>query len=318
MSKLFMAKRLAGVAAVAAIVSGCASNEPAQEWDTKRVLCVAAGSLAGIALDAAANTSDSDGKSKAAGALIGAGVGALICQGREAADTDKDGVVDQKDHCPNTPFGDVVDARGCSLDSDQDGVTDSRDQCPGTPLGTPVNSKGCALDSDRDGVIDSLDQCPGTPIGTQVDEVGCALASDSDGDGVNDDIDQCPNTPPGAVVNALGCENDAITLDGVNFEYKSADLTANSRTILDAAAQRLIKADVTVLVAGHTDSKGSDRYNLELSDRRANSVRSYLISQGVPANKITAQGFGEAQPVQSNATDAGRAANRRVEFQLQN
>jgi len=178
---------------------------------------------------------------------------------------------------------------------------------------------GCSLDDDKDGVANSIDQCPNTPLGTEVDETGCEIINDQDGDGVLDEADQCPDTPAGTAVNSIGCdENIAIVLDGVFFEYKSFDLTADSQEILNQVASKLVAADAEVLVAGHTDSVGGNAYNVKLSDKRAASVKDYLVSQGVPADKISSQGFGEDNPIASNETDTGRAQNRRVEMQIQN
>jgi len=127
-------------------------------------------------------------------------------------DTDKDGVPDKTDKCPNTPLGATVDATGCPTDSDHDGVYDGIDKCPATPAGAKVDATGCPLDADKDDVPDGIDQCPDTPAGATVNSVGCP--TDSDHDGVLDGIDKCPNTPPGAVVDATGCPLDADK-DGV-------------------------------------------------------------------------------------------------------
>jgi OmpA-OmpF porin, OOP family len=129
-----------------------------------------------------------------------------------AIDSDRDGVPDAVDKCPNTPLGAHVDATGCPLDSDGDGVPDGIDQCPNTPTGVHVDAKGCPVDSDGDGVPDGIDQCPNTPPGVTVDATGCPL--DSDKDGVPDGLDKCPNTPAGATVDANGCPLDS-DLDGV-------------------------------------------------------------------------------------------------------
>ncbi|WP_355662178.1 OmpA family protein [Halomonas salifodinae] len=106
----------------------------------------------------------------------------------------------------------------------------------------------------------------------------------------------------------------------VNFAFDSAELTSAARATLDDVAQRLTRSspDVRVHIAGHTDSMGSAQYNLGLSQRRADSVRDYLISRGVEGSRLVARGFGEERPVASNATDAGRAENRRVELDVLN
>ena len=126
-------------------------------------------------------------------------------------DSDKDGVVDGADQCKDTPAGDKVDAKGCTLkDSDGDGVLDDTDACADTPAGDKVDAKGCSLpkDADADGVIDDKDQCKDTPAGDKVDEKGCSLPKDADGDGVTDDKDACANTPAGEKVNEKGCPLD--------------------------------------------------------------------------------------------------------------
>ncbi|WP_205743319.1 OmpA family protein [Geobacter sp. FeAm09] len=92
-------------------------------------------------------------------------------------DTDKDGVPDYLDKCPETPKGIKVDRDGCPVDSDGDGVPDYLDKCPGTPPGVKVDQNGCPLDSDGDGVPDYLDKCPGTPENTKVDKDGCPARS---------------------------------------------------------------------------------------------------------------------------------------------
>lgn len=137
---------------------------------------------------------------------------------------------------------------------------------------------------------------------------------DSDGDGVLDPSDRCPDTPRGTAVDAVGCpRKGSITLQGVNFEFNSATLTADSRPVLDEVAADLKKYPrLKVELQGHTDSVGADAYNLRLSQRRADSVREYLLSQGVAADQLTAKGYGETQPVADNKSESGRAENRRV------
>lgn len=150
-----------------------------------------------------------------------------------------------------------------------------------------------------------------------MDTRGCPL--DSDGDGVPDYLDKCPNTTKGLKVDATGCVRDAqtIVLQNVNFEFNKATLTADAKGVLNDVAKGLVsQKDLRVEIAGHTDSKGSDSYNLNLSNGRAASVKSYLISQGVAPSQLVSKGYGEAQPVATNDTDAGRAQNRRVEFRV--
>jgi len=238
-------------------------------------------------------------------------------------DTDGDGVFDDTDQCANTPAGDQVDARGCSLpkDADGDGVTDDRDRCPNTPAGDAVDANGCSLpkDADGDGVVDSADRCPNTPRGTAVDASGCP--ADSDGDGVTDDKDRCPGTPAGVQVDAVGCRilfeerQTTLILEGVNFETGKAELTQAARAILLTVAQSLVaNPDIRVEVGGHTDITGSRALNMRLSQARAESVRNFLIQNGVSADRMTAKGYGPDKPVASNNTRDGRAQNRRVEL----
>ncbi len=249
-----------------------------------------------------------------------AGIGLQYAWGAKApprppADSDGDGVTDDLDKCPGTPAGTPVNADGCPRDSDGDGVSDANDKCPNTPPGTRVDANGCELDSDGDGVVDSRDQCPNTPPGTQVDARGCER--DSDGDGVVDRRDECPDTPRGTRVDFRGCPfTDEIRLPRVVFDTDSADLRPESFAVLDGAAETLRRySDIQVEVAGHTDSVGSDAYNQRLSQRRAETVLKYLQERGV-TNAIRARGYGERQPIASNATEEGRLTNRRVTLRI--
>jgi OOP family OmpA-OmpF porin len=118
-----------------------------------------------------------------------------------------------------------------------------------------------------------------------------------------------PPTPPPSELESAG----VVTLTGVTFKHDSAELTGNSHSVLDEMASGLKQhPHMRVEIQGHTDSTGSAAYNEQLSQRRAESVRQYLITQGVGADQLVAHGFGETQPVASNASAAGRAQNRRV------
>jgi OOP family OmpA-OmpF porin len=163
-------------------------------------------------------------------------------------------------------------------------------------------------DSDGDGVVDDTDQCPGTAAGVVVDASGCGI--DSDGDGVFDGLDQCPNTIQGALVDSVGC---GYQLTGAHYQFDSDELNSDAKGILDEVADRLGQATgVSITIEGYTDSRGDDDYNLGLSQRRADSAGDYLVSRGVAGSRISTIGMGEKQPVASNDTDEGRAANRRV------
>ena len=201
-------------------------------------------------------------------------------------------------------------------DSDGDGVNDSRDRCPNTPAGHAVDSSGCSLDSDGDGVVDNDDQCPNTYRGATVDARGCEL--DDDNDGVVNRLDDCPDTAEGVRVDVNGCEiKDVIKLPGVNFETNSDRLLPGADGVLRDAAATLAKyPDLVVEVAGHTDSVGAADYNQGLSERRAKTVRDYLINAGAAEANLSARGYGEAAPVDDNSTADGRARNRRVELRI--
>ena len=196
-------------------------------------------------------------------------------------------------------------------DSDGDGVFDDADQCPETPAGAIIDTKGCPLDSDGDGVFDYMDQCPGTPTGTAVDSKGCPL--DSDGDGVFDDSDKCPDTPTGVSVDTNGCPTK-LTLH-INFGTNSSKIGPKYDSEIAKAARCINDYPGNVVyIDGHTDSDGSRAYNQKLSEQRATAVKNRLISNfDIPAEKVTARGFGEEQPVADNNTAEGRALNRRVD-----
>lgn len=210
-------------------------------------------------------------------------------------------------------------------DSDGDGVMDSKDMCPGSAAGSKVDVAGCLIpvvaavavvDSDGDGVADVGDACPSTPAGVAVLADGCA--PDTDGDGVKDPMDKCPGTPAGTKVLADGCPIPTVVkLEGVTFETGSDKLTAGSKPKLDLAVTKLNEnPTIKVEIAGHTDSTGKAESNRALSQKRAEAVRQYLITGGVAADQVSAKGYGPDEPVASNDTDAGRAANRRVELRV--
>lgn len=163
------------------------------------------------------------------------------------------------------------------------------------------------VDSDGDGVTDDLDQCPGSIVGEPVDDVGCALPAS-----------RCKSGGAGQPVDLQGCATgDTVVLRGVNFDYDKSRLTANARTVLDFVAEALNAApSLSVEVGGHTDARGGDNYNQQLSERRAVTVRQYLVGKGIDAGRLTSAGYGESRPVADNETDAGRELNRRVELKI--
>lgn len=227
-------------------------------------------------------------------------------------DSDGDGVNDNLDKCPDTPKGVKVDKDGCPVDSDGDGVPDYLDKCPDTPKGVAVNKDGCPLDSDGDGVPDYLDKCPDTPKGVTVDKDGCPV--DSDGDGVPDYLDKCPNTPKGEKVDANGCsEKLCISLD-VLFDLNKAVIKPTYHDEIKKVADYMIKfPETTAVIEGHTCNIGTAAYNQKLSERRAEAVVTYLVKKfGIAKKRLSAKGYGESKPIADNATEEGRAKNRRI------
>jgi OOP family OmpA-OmpF porin len=297
--------RISIFAAAVLLASGCASLGDGSRAYEKFRHCLMTSAIAGGAAGAAL-----DGNA-GGGAVGGALIGLLVCNKRDA---DGDGVPDDDDRCPGTYPEATVDQNGCELDFDGDGVANRLDECPDTPSGASVDARGCELDSDGDGVVNSKDRCPGTPAGAKVDASGCEL--DGDGDGVVDSQDQCPDTAQGTPVDNQGCDLEPhYELNGIYFEFDSARLTADSKTALDGALEILNRhSDLVVELAGHTDSRGTDAYNQGLSERRAKSVMQYLVAHGISEDRLTAKGYGESEPVADNATDDGRASNRRVEM----
>ncbi|WP_203299401.1 OmpA family protein [Marinobacter sediminum] len=213
-----------------------------------------------------------------------------------------------------------VHASPAPADADNDGVADSSDQCPGTPAGAKVDRTGCQLDGDQDGVVDARDACPNTPRGAKVDGRGCEL--DSDNDGVVNSIDECPNTTAGAKVDAKGCEGITKTIETFEIEVQFPLNSAEIGNSYDDEIRRVadfLKAnpETIVEIAGHSDSTGAAAYNQKLSQLRAEAVAARLTDAlGVNPARVSATGYGEAQPVASNDTAEGRATNRRVEARI--
>jgi OOP family OmpA-OmpF porin len=145
---------------------------------------------------------------------------------------------------------------------------------------------------------------------------------DSDNDGVPDRIDQCPGTLAGLATNNVGCASaspQVVRLDNVNFELDSATLTPSATATLRRVTDALLgEPNLRAEIAGHTDSSGSDDYNLRLSQQRAESVMRFLVEQGIDPGRLVPRGYGETRPVANNSTAVGREFNRRVEFTVLN
>ncbi|MDY7231318.1 OmpA family protein [Hyalangium sp. s54d21] len=242
--------------------------------------------------------------------------GDAVLQG--CPDTDKDGIEDAADTCPSV-FG-LAAFQGCP-DTDKDGLQDSQDKCP-TEAG-PADRQGCPpRDADKDGILDEQDACPNE---AGIPELKGCPAKDADNDTVADHLDNCPNEA--GPVDNQGCpaqqkqqvviKTGRIELkDTVYFDTAKATIQRRSFKLLDQVAKILIEHPELekVSIEGHTDSQGKPAENLKLSQRRAESVRSYLIKKGVAAERLEAKGFGQERPIADNKTAKGRAANRRVEF----
>lgn len=259
-------------------------------------------------------------------------------------DDDEDGVPNYRDKCARTPKGEKVTTFGCPVDTDFDGVYDYEDACitvkgPAENKGCPYGDKdsdgifdhldacpekpgilaydGCP-DTDKDGLPDHKDKCPETP--GPVANQGCPqLLADMDKDGVPDVDDLCPKTP--GVKENRGCpklkkeEEEALkkAFENLLFETNKDVILSSSFNSLDQLAKVMQKNSGSLLhLEGHTDNVGDDDKNLDLSIRRANSVKKYLVKKGVSTYRITADGYGETKPVADNNTESGRKLNRRV------
>ena len=230
-------------------------------------------------------------------------------------DEDGDGISDDFDICPNTPINYAVDTVGCPMDDDKDGVINEDDKCPDVP-GLPAFN-GCP-DSDGDGITDAEDKCPlkAGPLEGQ----GCP---DSDGDGIYDHVDVCPATP--GIVENKGCpeikeevkEKIRLAAKGIFFESGKDIIKSESFENLNVLAEIMKEyKEANVIIEGHTDNQGEDADNLVLSQKRTESVKKYLASQGIEESRMSAIGYGESKPVADNSTAKGRAFNRRVDFKL--
>jgi len=231
------------------------------------------------------------------------------------ADKDGDGIPDDKDKCPDVP---AKTPDGCPADKDGDGVTDDKDKCPDVPAKT---LDGCPPDKDGDGVLDADDKCPdvaGPKPG------GCP---DKDGDGIPDPNDKCPDQPEtkNGYNDADGCPDTVPkkikpftgAIQGITFPTDKATIRKKSYKTLNAAAKIMKKfKDLTLLVRGHTDDRGTDEHNMDLSDRRAKAVKAYLVKKGVDAARLTTEAVGSREPVDQAKTKEARAKNRRIEFKV--
>lgn len=215
------------------------------------------------------------------------------------SDRDADGVADAEDVCPDV-IGDAratAIKRGCPPDRDGDSIVDGEDRCPDEKgVQTPDPARyGCPLDSDADGIADATDACP--------QEKG-EVHEDAKKNG-------CPHS-----VRVEGTQ--IVILQEVNFATGSDVIQPDSFALLEQVAAVMIQHPeiARVAVDGHTDNAGIEKANIILSQKRAVAVVVWLVDHGIDTRRLEARGFGPRRPVASNDTPAGKAKNRRVEFQI--
>lgn len=258
------------------------------------------------------------------------------CSGAPQAlpgDRDGDGLLDTTDRCPEKPenYDAFEDGDGCpdDKDTDGDGIVDSKDPCPvlAEDVDQYLDSDGCPeFDNDLDGLDDAKDECPNEPEDLEGydDQNGCPDL-DNDGDEVPDVDDECPNTPGQKAEAPIGCpikpalvvvtDCEVRITEQIHFETGKDKIKPESYPILDAVADVLQKSSAIKLqVQGHTDDVGTNKNNRDLSERRAASVRKYLIAKGISLERLESKGFGEEVPLVENNSAENRALNRRVQF----
>jgi outer membrane protein OmpA-like peptidoglycan-associated protein len=265
--------------------------------------------------------------------------GTLIVPGYGAPDLRIVGLVgtylpieDTNPHSPSARDRVRESIRESLKDTDGDGIPDDIDACPTEPEDhkDPDPMDGCPAPSDRDGdgIPDQFDKCPDEPEdkdGIQ-DQDGCP-EDDADQDGIPDTKDACPKEPGPASPDPKknGCPqfikregSTVFVLQQVHFATGSATIEPDSFPMLGEIAS-LLKANPAIKkmrIEGHTDNRGNADFNLDLSKRRAASVRTWLVQHGIEDGRLESEGYGLTRPIDTNDTDAGRLANRRVEFKI--
>jgi OOP family OmpA-OmpF porin len=216
-------------------------------------------------------------------------------------DPDKDGIPTRADRCPDVAedADGFQDDDGCpEIDNDNDGIPDIDDKCPLKPEDKNGidDTDGCPdKDDDQDGILGSKDQCPDQP---------------ETKNGYKDD-DGCPDELPAEIKKFTG------VIEGINFKLKSAALLKNSLPILDRAADVLkTYPEIKMEISGHTDNRGKADFNRDLSQKRAETVRDYLVMKGIKADRLVAIGYGMDKPIADNKKESGRSKNRRTEFRI--
>ncbi|MES1220538.1 MAG: OmpA family protein [Bacteroidota bacterium] len=236
----------------------------------------------------------------------------------EVKDTDGDGIMDDKDKCPNVPG--TLKYEGCPIpDTDKDGINDDEDKCPDVP--GIARYQGCPVpDTDKDGINDEEDKCKDVPGLARYQ--GCPIP-DSDKDGINDEEDKCPNLA--GVAENQGCPLISEEVKKkVDYAAKNIYFNTGSSKLLSKSFKGLNEvvtilngsADLKLAIDGYTDNTGKPESNQTLSDKRSAAVKQYLVSKGIDESRLTSAGHGQDNPVADNKTSAGRAKNRRVELKL--
>jgi outer membrane protein OmpA-like peptidoglycan-associated protein len=248
-------------------------------------------------------------------------------------DVDGDGILDKDDQCPKVAEDKdgFQDDDGCpDIDNDGDGILDTADKCPMDAEDKDgfEDDDGCPdLDNDADGIPDTTDKCPtdAEDIDGFQDDDGCP-DPDNDADGIPDTTDQCPleaevmngikdddgcPDKAGAIVTSRGIEIS----DRVFFDLDKAHLKHRSYKILDAVVTVMKEnPDLLIRIEGHTDDQGDADFNIDLSQRRAEAVRDYLVKKGIDKKRLLPVGFGFSRPLIQGTEEKERAQNRRVEF----
>jgi len=244
-------------------------------------------------------------------------------------DRDGDGLTDNIDKCPDDPEDKdgFEDEDGCpDLDNDADGIKDTVDKCPLDPEDKDgfEDDDGCPdLDNDKDGLSDKIDKCPDEAEDKDGfdDDDGCP-DPDNDNDTFLDKDDKCPlefgvapDGCPKKYTNVVVTKTKIEIKQTIFFDFRKATIKRVSFALLDEVAQAMRdNPTLRVEIQGHTDSVGNDRFNLKLSQKRAESVKKYLVQQGIEARRMVPKGYGETVPIADNRTSDGRGENRRVEF----
>lgn len=248
-------------------------------------------------------------------------------------DTDKDTIIDPEDACINEPGPANTDPKknGCPLPKDTDGdlIIDAEDACvdiPGVKDSDPKKN-GCPPDRDGDKVWDKEDACIEIKGIRTTDPATNGCPGDTDGDTIRDDKDACPleKGKPNKDPTKNGCpqsvrvtETEVVILQQVQFDTGKATIRKVSDALLDEVAGALKDhLELTKIeVQGHTDDRGTPASNDKLSQDRAESVVKALVKRGIEQGRLTARGYGQSVPIDSNTTADGRQKNRRVQFKI--